>query len=87
MDQLKSGSRAVVGAGRSHKLSNILAVSQIALAVALVIGASLMSKGMLGMLHQTDPYNPTHTLTFNVHLPAARYDTPQKLGRLVQPEP
>jgi hypothetical protein len=33
---------------------------------------------MMGMLHQTDPYNPTHTLTFNVHLPAARYDTPQK---------
>jgi predicted permease len=53
-------------------------VAQIALAVALVIGASLMSKGMMGMLHQTDPYNPTHTLTFNVHLPAARYDTPQK---------
>lgn len=79
-DQLKSGSRAVVGSGRSHKLGNILAVSQIALAVALVIGASLMSKGMLGMLHQTDPFNPTHTLTFNVHLPAARYDTPQKVA-------
>ena len=78
VDQLKSGSRAVVGAGRTHKLRNILAVSQIALAVALVIGASLMSKGMLGMMHQTDPYNPTHTLTFNVHLPAARYDMPQK---------
>jgi predicted permease len=78
VDQLKSGSRAVTGTGRSHKLRNILAVSQIALAVALVIGASLMSKGMVAMLHQTDPYNPTHTLTFRVHLPAARYDTPQK---------
>jgi len=78
VDQLKSGSRAVVGTGRSHKLRNILAVSQIALAVALVIGASLMAKGMMGMLHQTDPYNPTHTLTFRVHLPAARYDTPEK---------
>jgi len=80
VDQLKSGSRAVVGSSRSHKLRNILAVAQIALAIALVIGASLMFKGMLGMLHQTDPYNPTHTLTFNVHLPAARYDTPQKLA-------
>jgi len=78
VDQLKSGSRAVVGAGRSHKLRNILAVAQIALAVALVIGASLMSKGMLGMMHLNDPYNPTHTLTFTVHLPAARYDTAQK---------
>jgi len=80
VDQLKCGSRAVVGSGRSHKLRNILAVTQIALAVALVIGATLMSKGMLGMMHQTDPYNPTHTLTFNVHPPAIRYDTPQKLA-------
>jgi putative ABC transport system permease protein len=78
VDQLKSGSRSVVGSGRSHKLRNALAISQIALAVALVIGASLMAKGMFAMLHQTDPYNPTHTLRFNVHLPATRYDTPQK---------
>ena len=80
VDQLKSGSRAVVGSSRSHMLRNILAISQIALAVALVIGASLMSKGMVGMLHLTDPYNPMHVLTFNVHLPAARYDTPRKLA-------
>jgi putative ABC transport system permease protein len=78
VDQLKSGSRAVAGTGRSHKLRNMLAVAQIALTVSLVIGASLMAKGMMGMLHQTDPYNPTHTLTFRVNLPAARYDTPQK---------
>jgi predicted permease len=35
---------------------------------------------MVGMLHKTDPYNPDHMLTFNVHLPVARYDTPQKLA-------
>jgi len=78
VDQLKSGSRSVVGAGRTHKLRNILAVAQIALAMSLVIGASLMSKGMMGMLHQTDVFNPAHMLTFNVHLPAASYDSPQK---------
>jgi putative ABC transport system permease protein len=80
VDQLKSGSRAVVGAGRGRQLRNILAVAQIALAVALVIGASLMSKGMMGMLHEADPYNPAHVLTFDVHPPAARYDAPQKLA-------
>ncbi len=78
VDQLKAGSRGVVGAGRSQKLRNLMAVSQIALAVALVVGAALMCKGMLGMLHHTDPYNPNHVLTFNVHLPLTRYDTPQK---------
>ncbi|MGD0629041.1 MAG: FtsX-like permease family protein, partial [Terracidiphilus sp.] len=78
VDQLKSGSRAVIGSGRSRRLRNFLAVSQIALAVALVVGAALMCKGMLGMLHQTDHYNPAHMLTFNAHLPVTRYDTPQK---------
>jgi putative ABC transport system permease protein len=80
VEQLKSGSRAVVGSGRSRKLRNVLAVAQISLAVALVIGAALMCKGMLGMLHLADPYQPAQTLTFNVHLPAAHYDTPEKLA-------
>jgi len=78
VDQLKAGSRAVVGAGRSRKLRNVLAVAQVALAVALVIGAALMSKGMMGMLHLADAYQPNRTLTFDVQLPPARYDTPQK---------
>jgi len=79
VDQLKSGSRAVTGSGRSRKLRNILAVSQISLAVALVIGAALMCKGMLAMLHLGDRYRPNQTLIFNVHLPATHYDSPEKL--------
>jgi len=78
VDQLKSGTRAVVGPGRSRKLRSVLAVSQISLALALVIGAALMGKGMLAMLHLPDRYQPAKMLTFNVHLPATRYDTPQK---------
>jgi putative ABC transport system permease protein len=80
VEQLKAGSRAVAGPGRGHKLRNILAVAQISLAVALVVGAALMCKGMLAMLHLTDRYKPEQTLTFIVHLPAARYDTPAKLA-------
>jgi putative ABC transport system permease protein len=80
VDQLKAGSRSLVGAGHSQKLRNLLAVSQIALAVALVVGAALMCKGTLGMLHKTDQYNPEHMLTFSVSPPAARYDTPQKMA-------
>ena len=77
VDQLKTGSRAVAGAGRTRWLRNVFAVSQIALAVALVIGAALMSKGLTAMLHSADPYNSGQLLTFNIHLPVARYDTPR----------
>jgi predicted permease len=78
VDQLKAGSRSSIGSGGTHRLRNIFAVAQIALAVALVIGAALMSKGMNAWLHAADYYQPHQMLTFNVALPATRYDTPQK---------
>jgi putative ABC transport system permease protein len=80
LDQLKAGSRAVSGSGRNRTLRNLLAVSQIALAVALVIGSTLICKGMFAMLHLGDRFHPAQTLTFDVHLPLARYDTPEKLA-------
>jgi predicted permease len=78
VDQLKSGSRAIAGAGRSRWLRHVFAIAQISLAVALVIGAALMSKGMVAMMHLADRHDPARMLTFSVHLPAARYDTAQK---------
>jgi len=80
VDQLKSGSRSVAGAGRAKWLRNFFAVAQISLAVALVVGAALMSKGMVAMMHQGDRYEPGRMLTFSVHLPAARYASPQQLA-------
>jgi putative ABC transport system permease protein len=80
VDQLKSGSRGSTGTGRTHRLRNIFAVTQIAFAVALVIGASLMAKGMDALLHIADVYHPDKVLRFTVTLPAARYDTPEKRG-------
>ncbi len=80
VDQLKSGSRAIAGAGPSRWMRNVFAVSQIALAVVLVAGAALMSTGVMTMLHAADRYDPGHKLFFNVSLPAARYDTPEKMA-------
>ena len=54
--------------GRTRACRHIFAVAQISLAVALVIGAALMSKGMLWMLHLADVYEPAKMLTFNVTL-------------------
>ncbi len=78
VEQLKSGSRSSTGSGRTHRLRSIFAVTQIAFAVALVIGAALMSKGMDAMLHVADGYHPDQALVFGVSLPNDRYDTPEK---------
>jgi putative ABC transport system permease protein len=83
-DQLKAGSRTASGSAASRRLKNVFAVAQISLAVALVIGASLISKGMEAMLHMADVYEPAKILSFNVKLPEARYDTPQKRAQWYQ---
>jgi putative ABC transport system permease protein len=77
VEQLKAGSRSAVGGGRA-RLRTVFAVAQIALAVALVIGAALISKGMATVLHSIDIYSPQRALTFNLQLPEARYDEPEK---------
>ncbi len=71
-DQLKAGSRTGTG-GQSHKLRNGFAMVQIALAVALAIGAALMSKGIVATLRFGDIYRPNHVLVFTVSLPEKRY--------------
>ncbi len=72
VEQLKAGSRSAVG-GRA-RLRTLFAVAQIALAVALVVGAALISKGTDSMLHQIDVYSPQHALIFSATLPESRYD-------------
>lgn len=77
-DQLKAGSRSTTGNARGRRLRSFFAVAQVALAVALVIGATLLTKGMWRMLHMGDVYQPKSMLTFDVNLPRKRFDTPRK---------
>ncbi|MFZ0661216.1 MAG: ABC transporter permease [Acidobacteriaceae bacterium] len=78
VEQLKAGGRTATSSRGAHRLRNVFAVAQIALAVALVIGAALMAKGMEAMLHRSDVYGPKQMLTFNVDLPPQRYSTAAK---------
>jgi putative ABC transport system permease protein len=78
IEQLKAGGRTATGSAGTHRLRAVFAVAQISLAVALVIGAALMAKGMYAMVHRSDVYRPGRVLTFNVNLPGKRYDTPAK---------
>lgn len=75
VDQLKAGGRTATGSGRAHRLRNVLAVAQIALAVVLVIGAALMAKGMYALIHRSNVFAAKQALTFNVNLPEKHYGT------------
>ena len=69
---LKEGGRNTSG-GVSQRLRSGLVMTEIALAVILLVGAGMLLKSLVRVL-RTDPgFNPENVLTMTVVLPAAKY--------------
>jgi putative ABC transport system permease protein len=78
VDSLREGGQATVG-GHRQRLRSALVIAEVSLAVVLVIGAGLMVRS-LGALARIDlGFKADHVLTMRVSVPAARYDTPEKV--------
>lgn len=72
-EALKEGVRGGgSGPGRS-RLRGVLVVSEVALALVLLVGAGLMVKGFRQMMAADPGFDRGHVLTFRVSLPAANY--------------
>ena len=79
VDSLREGNQQSTVGGARQRLRGLLVVAEVALAVVLVIGAGLMIRS-LAALGQIDlGFNPQRMLTMQLSLPAARYDTPEKV--------
>ena len=75
---LKEGGKNIGGSSTSHRFRNLFVVTQIALALVLLIGAGLLVKS-LKKLQSVDPgFNPKGLLTIRVSLPVRKYDTDAK---------
>jgi len=73
----EGGSRAsdatnVVGRGRGF-----LVVTEVALALALLIGAGLMIRSFSRLQHVEPGFDPQNVLTFDLNLPESKYQRPQ----------
>jgi putative ABC transport system permease protein len=75
-EALKEGGQSTTP-GR-HRVQRILVVAESALAVILLVGAGLLVKSFLGLLRVNEGFDPTHVMTLNLALPAARYSEPLK---------
>jgi predicted permease len=73
VDSLKEGGHRSVGSPASPRLRNALLVSQVALALVLVISAGLMTRTFLRMLGADGGFNAERVLTFQLSLPALKY--------------
>lgn len=78
-DSLKEGGKNIGGGSRSQRLRSLFVVTQVALALVLLVGAGLFMKS-LSRLRSVDPgFNSKNLLTMRVNLPERKYDTDPKV--------
>ena len=80
VESLKEGGRGTSTGVRSRLLRTGLVVSEVALALVLLIGAGLMIKSFNQLL-QTDPgYEVENRLTMQINLPQSKYPNAQSIS-------
>ena len=71
--QLKEGGRSGTGGPRAHRMRNGLVVTQVAMALLLLIGAGLMIRSYLKMQGADAGFDPNGVLTFRLGLPQTQF--------------
>ena len=76
-DALKEGGRSGTGARRQN-LRSVLVVSEMALAVVLLVGAGLFLRALSRLERVSTGFQPEGVLTAKLTLPEAQYNSPEK---------
>ena len=79
VDAFKDGSPQTSAGVQRQRLRGALVVAELALAVMLLAGAGLMLRSLWNLSRIDLGFNPDRVLTMRLALPAAQYDTPEKV--------
>jgi putative ABC transport system permease protein len=78
-ESLKEGGRAVAGGARGRVARQLLVLSEVAIALVLLVGAGLLIKSF-SRLHSVDPgFRPQGVLTMDLAPPEFRYKDPKQV--------
>jgi putative ABC transport system permease protein len=75
---LRDESRGVSTGRARAQMKNLLVVSQVALSLLLLIGAGLLLRSFVGLLHVDPGFDSQNVLTMNLSLPTVKYAKPQQ---------
>ncbi|HEV7505353.1 MAG TPA: ABC transporter permease [Thermoanaerobaculia bacterium] len=80
-EPLQENSTRSTGGPRGALVRRLLVVSEVALALVLITGATLLVRSFSGLTHTAPGFRPEGVLTVKLSLPASRYASPQALER------
>lgn len=72
---LHEGGRTATGSRRQQRLRSTLVLAEVGLACALLVGAGLMLRSFLNLLHLNFGFRQQHVLTARISLPNEQYKT------------
>ena len=82
VEALKEGGQRSGGSASAPRIRNILLISQVALALVLVVSASLLVRTFYQMVKANSGFDATHVVTFEVPLPTTRYSDTDRMARV-----
>jgi predicted permease len=84
VEGLKERGQRSGGSASAPRIRNALLVSQVALALVLVVSASLLVRTFRHMVNADSGFDATHVITFEVPLPTTKYSDTDRMAQLYQ---
>ncbi|MGE5205718.1 MAG: ABC transporter permease [Chlamydiota bacterium] len=83
-EALKEGVRGGSAAPGRHRLRALLVISEVAMAIVLLVGAGLMVKGFRAIMERDQGFDRESVLTFHITLPPAKYGSAAQMRDFYQ---
>ena len=83
-DSLKDGGRGATTSLRRHRFRSALVISEVALALVLLVGAGLLIRSFAQLQHVNPGFDPHNVLTMSLSLPQTKYSSGERVAGFYQ---